>query len=567
MKHFRLIFFHFLLLYSSLAWTQLPDFYGRPVYADICTQLGVTEDEKVRSLVTRILDVYNIDNTYIIQACTGIKNCVATQRNGIQYILYDPQFMEDIRVLSFTESEIPVSQGQWNHLMVLAHEVGHHMNNHLINPLGLKPRDMELKADETAGFILYQLGAPDLETACKVLRSSSISETGSASHPPRMERLAAFKKGWDKAAEKLPRSGTIKVLNCISAQVNGELVAGQMAKEVSVSIPYNGGNGGNHSGQSVQSTGVIGLTATLPSGRFANGDSSLRYLINGVPLGEGITNFEINTGGKLCTISLNVSGLSGNKGHLMNENGGDSNCAKPATKAAVIKNLLVGKFILVKGGTFFMGCTNEQGVTCDEDEIPVHQIALSDYYIGETEVTQAQWRAVVGNDPSELRFKGCDECPVDNVSWDNVQDFILKLNRSDDSIYYRLPTEAEWEYAARGGCYGKGYRYSGSNDPDEVAWYGNNADSKTHPVKGKKANELGIFDMSGNVWEWCSDWKGNYPSENLVNPTGPTKGIYRVYRGGSWGNNAGSCRMSSRSGSGSGYHDFNLGFRLVLATK
>ncbi|MEN9415677.1 MAG: hypothetical protein RLZ62_1981, partial [Bacteroidota bacterium] len=158
MKYLRLLFLHFSLLYSSLAWAQLPDFYGKYADPNICTQLNITQDEKILNLVTRILEVYNLDNTYVIQACSSVENCVAAQRNGVQYILYNPDYMDDIRTLSFTESDMPVSQGQWNHLMVLAHEVGHHMNNHLTNPLGLKPREMELKADETAGFILYQLG-------------------------------------------------------------------------------------------------------------------------------------------------------------------------------------------------------------------------------------------------------------------------------------------------------------------------------------------------------------------------------------------------------------------------
>jgi formylglycine-generating enzyme required for sulfatase activity len=224
---------------------------------------------------------------------------------------------------------------------------------------------------------------------------------------------------------------------------------------------------------------------------------------------------------------------------------------------------LVGKLIRVKGGTFTMGCTSEQGSDCYSDEKPAHEVTLSDYYIGETEVTQAQWRAVMGKNPLKLRFKGCDECPVENVSWNDVKDFLSRLNGLSGSERYRLPTEAEWEYAARGGSLSKGYKYAGSNDLAEVAWYYSNSSNSTHPVKGKKANELGIFDMSGNVFEWCSVWKASYNSENLVNPVGPDEGVGRILRGGGWGNIGGRCRVSGRGYGGPDYRGLNLGFRLA----
>ena len=201
------------------------------------------------------------------------------------------------------------------------------------------------------------------------------------------------------------------------------------------------------------------------------------------------------------------------------------------------------KMIKVEGGTFSMGATSEQGSDVGDDEYPVHSVTLSDYYIGETEVTQELWQAVMGSNPS--RFKGNNQRPVERVSWNDCQEFIEKLN-SLTGKKFRLPTEAEWEYAARGGKYSRGYKYSGSNDADEVAWNGNNSGSKTHPVKTKKANELGLYDMSGNVWETCNDWKGDYQSNSQTNPTGPSKGGCRVLRGGSWNFNGGSVRVSDR---------------------
>ena len=217
--------------------------------------------------------------------------------------------------------------------------------------------------------------------------------------------------------------------------------------------------------------------------------------------------------------------------------------------------------VFVEGGTFTMGATSEQGDDADYDEKPTHSVTLSDYYIGETEVTQALWKAVMGSNPSY--FEG-DNLPVEQVSYNDVKEFITKLNQKTGKTF-RLPTEAEWEYAARGGKKSKGYKYSGSNNIDDVAWYYENSNNKTHPVKTKRPNELGIYDMSGNVWEWCSDNYGAYSSSSQTNPTGPSSGSYRVYRGGSWYFNARGCRVSHRSGFNPSSRFNSLGFRLALA--
>ena len=216
--------------------------------------------------------------------------------------------------------------------------------------------------------------------------------------------------------------------------------------------------------------------------------------------------------------------------------------------------------IAVKGGTFTMGATSEQGSDAYSDERPTHQVTLSDYYIGETEVMQELWKAVMGSNPSY--FSGTN-LPVECVSWNDCQTFITKLNQLTGKNF-RLPTEAEWEYAARGGQKSRGYKYAGSNALSDVAWYLDNSSLKTHPVKQKQANELGLYDMSGNVWEWCQDWYGSYSSNAQTSPTGPSSGAYRVFRGGSWFNSASYCRVAYRGYHSSGFRYYILGFRVVL---
>lgn len=242
--------------------------------------------------------------------------------------------------------------------------------------------------------------------------------------------------------------------------------------------------------------------------------------------------------------------------------GGTVKCV--ATKASYSNGTLTVNgikynMVWVDGGTFRMGATSEQGSEIS-DEKPVHSVTLSGYYIGKTEVTQALWQAVMGSNPSY--FEG-DDLPVEQVSWDDCQEFIRKLN-SLTGQNFRLPTEAEWEFACRGGNNSRGYKYSGSNYIDNVAWYDGNSGDKTHPVATKSPNELGIYDMSGNVWEWCADWYGDYSSGRQTNPKGPYDGSDRVYRGGSWLNNARRCRSSDRYNCYPPYRNSYLGLRLAL---
>ena len=219
------------------------------------------------------------------------------------------------------------------------------------------------------------------------------------------------------------------------------------------------------------------------------------------------------------------------------------------------------KMIKVRGGTFQMGATPEQ-TGADDDEKPVHSVTLSDYYIGETEVTQELWAAVMGNNPSN--FKGNALRPVESVTWNDCQTFISKLNALTGENF-RLPTEAQWEFAARGGNKSRGHLYSGSNSIGDVAWYEGTSGYgyKTHAVKTKSSNELGIYDMSGNVREWCQDWYAGYSSAAVTNPTGPASRTYRVSRGGCWNSDASNCRAANRYIYAPSASFSTLGFRLA----
>ena len=215
------------------------------------------------------------------------------------------------------------------------------------------------------------------------------------------------------------------------------------------------------------------------------------------------------------------------------------------------------EMVFVEGGEFIMGRNDG-----NKDEKPLHTVTISSFYIAKYQVTQKEWFEIMGRNPSY--FEG-DNLPVNSVSWIDAQIFITKLNKKTGKNY-RLPTEAEWEYTARGGNKSKGYKYAGSNNIDDVAWYNVNSSGNTHPVGTKKSNELGIYDMSGNVREWCQDWydENYYRISPNNNPKGPDKGTICVLRGGSWFNYGFNCRSANRGRSypNNGF-DF-IGFRLVL---
>ena len=218
------------------------------------------------------------------------------------------------------------------------------------------------------------------------------------------------------------------------------------------------------------------------------------------------------------------------------------------------------EMVFVAGGSFTMGCTFEQGSDCASDEKPSHEVQLTGFAIAKYEVTQALWKQVMGNNPS--RFKG-DSLPVENVTWDDVQVFLQRLNAKTGKNY-RLPTEAEWEYAARGGQQSRQTMFAGGSELETVAWCSSNAENSTHNVGTRQPNELGLYDMSGNVWEWCSDYYGQYPSDKQTNPTGAKKGTARIVRGGCYAAVGRQCRVASRKSLYQGGKDYMTGFRLAM---
>ncbi len=224
-----------------------------------------------------------------------------------------------------------------------------------------------------------------------------------------------------------------------------------------------------------------------------------------------------------------------------------------------VRNRAGMEFVLIPAGKFRMGSASDEA---GDQEKPVTEVTIGQaFYMGKHEVTQKQWEKLMGNRPSD--FKRCNDCPVEHISWNDAQAFVRALNDMEDSKRYRLPTEAEWEYAARGGTAGDRY---GAN-LDAIAWYDKNCDERPHPVGKKKPNGFGLYDMLGNVYEWVQDWKGTYPGGEVTDPRGPARGKFRMMRGGSWENGAQSCRATHRLDASPGFRIHVLGLRVLMEAR
>jgi formylglycine-generating enzyme required for sulfatase activity len=300
--------------------------------------------------------------------------------------------------------------------------------------------------------------------------------------------------------------------------------------------------------RSGSNTGSVLSGATVSiAGMTTTTSSTGTYSFSSIPAGSYI--FTVSKVGydtftsSAYPVGSNLSGIS----NYLTATAAPATITDPTTGMVLVK---------VIGGTYTMGDTFGDG---GSDEKPTHQVTVSDFYIGRYEVTQGEWQAVMGSNPSYYNTCGSN-CPVEQVSWNDVQTYITNLNQRSGKSY-RLPTEAEWEYAARSG--GQSQKYSGGSDVNAVAWYGDSSGSTSHSVGQKQANSLGLYDMSGNVWEWVSDWYGTYSSASQTNPTGPSSGSDRVFRGGGRNNAALNMRATIRPYNSPGLRSSNLGFRLV----
>ena len=269
-------------------------------------------------------------------------------------------------------------------------------------------------------------------------------------------------------------------------------------------------------------------------------------------------------GGKMPTKGVNIN-LSGNSNYSSQSMSRNQDFIETAWGINM-------KMIWVEGGDFLMGCTSEQGGDCGNDEQNVRRVTVDGFYIGMLEVTQSQWEKVIGTSIYQQKTKAGasstygvgPDYPMYYVSWEEAMEFCRILSNKTGRTY-TLPTEAQWEYAARGGNKNEGTKYAGSNMIDAVAWYTDNSGNSAHIVGSKQANALGIYDMSGNLYEWCKDWYANsYVSYDTNNPVGPSSGSIRGNRGGSWNNSASCCRVAYRNCSSPGNRYGNLGFRVVL---
>lgn len=302
---------------------------------------------------------------------------------------------------------------------------------------------------------------------------------------------------------------------------------------------------------------LIALSQPISANRWdVNGDGTVsstditllyNYLLNSELLYPE-SNYDVNNDGSITSVDIteiyNV---------LLN--------GFPVETTEYTVNGVTFTMVNVEGGTFMMGNPDYQSHLDFYAEGPVHQVTVSSFAIGQTEVTQELWQAVMGFNYSG--HGGNLQFPAEYMTWNLVQEFIAKLNEMTGKNF-RLPTEAEWEFAARGGNKSGSYLYSGSNNLNDVAWYDANSGEESHIVGTKAPNELGIYDMSGNVWEYCSDWYGEYSADAQTNPTGPETGQEKVIRGGSWYGGASVCRVAQRFKVPALFGDDDIGFRLAM---
>ncbi len=506
-------------------------------------------------IVAEIVDALGLTKNFIVRA-SGVRNAVATEEGGRRYILYSTTFLEKFKGDDRT---------RWAAYAVLAHEIGHHLNNDNFGETDMRRRKIcELEADRFSGSVLRMLGA-DLDEAQGGIESLE-KEAETATHPPKIARREAVATGWKKRDEFLRARGDAGVGQ--AADRDGDRVPDSRDQcpndygTHSSGCPDSDEDGTpDKDDQCPYEKGTIAYrgcpTPAPPADRDADGvpdagdqcpDKKGEKRYAGCPDsdGDGVPDHKDK-----C---VHEKGLAGKEGCPDLGATKLSESLNPLEPPEPFRNRKSGlEMVPVAGGTYTMGSpTTEEDRGPDECQ---HSVTVGNFKIGKYEVTQADWQEVMGNNPSSFNKENCSECPVEQVSWDDTQEFLDKLNARFPGRNYRLPTEEEWEYAARGGKNSKGYIYSGDNLVGNVAWYYGNSGDKPHPVGGRKANELGLYDMSGNVWEWCADTYKPYAgcSRNASS--------YPVLRGGSWYTDSSISRVGRRDVGLPNFRVSYIGFR------
>ncbi len=514
-------------------------------------------------IVAEIVDALGLTKNFLVRA-SGVRNAVATEEGGRRYILYSTTFLEKFKADTRT---------RWAAYAVLAHEIGHHLNNDNFGETDMRRRKVcELEADRFSGSVLRMLGATLDESQGGI--ESLENETETNTHPAKPARREAVATGWKKRDEFLRSRGDPGLGQ--AADRDGDRVPDSRDQcPTEYGTHTSGCPDSDEDGIPDKDDDCDYEKGTLANRGCPTPAAPADRDADGVPdAGDQCPDKKGEKRYAGCP-DTDGDGVPDHKDKCMNEKGmaGKDGCPDLAAKQLSeslklsessdallppepFRNRKSGlEMVAVEGGTFTMGSPKTEKDR-GEDECE-HSVTVSSFNIGKYEVTQADWMEVMGTNPSKFNKENCQECAVETVSWDDAQEFLKKLNARFPGRNYRLPTEEEWEYAARGGKKGKRSIYSGDNLIGNVAWYGGNSGNKTHPVGERKANDLGLYDMSGNVWEWCDDTYKPYAG------CSGEANFLRVFRGGSWGDGPKYCRVAVRGRVNPlGRHD-DVGFRVV----
>lgn len=546
---------------------------GEPhCFDEECNVFGFSSTGEAEQVVNTILAEIgsNLKQAKFDIRSASVPNAEAVVDNGRRLILYSPDFILRVK-----------SMGDWAATSVLAHEIAHHILGHTLSSEGSRPTE-ELDADEWSGFIMCKLGA-SLDEAQIAIRTIAKEKPTLGTHPPRKARLDAIANGFAKAKCSVggnPTPPTPKPVVVVDANE-----ANYQAFKQQGDAAYNNGKWRLAKSNYAEALNYKANDSYCKS-RLAECEQKIQIAdekaaeeekraLYAQYKKEGDNYFAKSEWEKAKAAYKNALLYAAGDGYCVQKISecGEKLVEKPKVEVNPVqpeKKKDQPDFVTMKhiqGGTFTMGDRFGEGESGETQ----HQVTLSNYWLGATEVTQDEWKSIMGNNPSDFK---CGSCPVELVSWNDVQEFLKKLNQRYPGRNYRLPTEAEWEYAARER--GQKVRFGNGKDilnPSEANFDASESYKKPYSVAGEYRgrttavktflpNSLGLYDMAGNVWEWCSDWYGAYPSSAQTNPIGADSGSNRVIRGGCWSRRPQNLRCAYRSYDSPGIRSFNIGFRL-----